>query len=110
MSASACEGDVGPDLEVLARTSGQLAAGDEARPNSGVVLHNGSATYGTSTGECIALVNGQVADVQAAAVSLGWTVESTELVISPAGVPVSIDLNGEQVPGTHTTVRLSVGR
>jgi hypothetical protein len=49
MSASACEGDVGRDLEELARTSGQLAAGEATRPNSGVVLQNGSATYGTST-------------------------------------------------------------
>lgn len=110
MSASACEGDVGHDLEELARTSGQLAAGDETRPNSGVVLQNGSATYGTSTGECIALVNAQVADVEAAAVSLGWTVESSELVISPAGVLVSIDFDGDQAPDMHPAVRLSASR
>jgi hypothetical protein len=109
-SASACEGDVGRDLEELARTSGQLAAGEETRPNSGVVLQNGSATYSTSTGECIALVNAQVADVEAAAGSLGWTVESSELVISPAGVPVSIGLDGDHGPVTQAPVRLSASR
>jgi hypothetical protein len=110
MSASACDGDVGRDLGELARTSGQLAAGEETRPNSGVVLQNGSATYGTSTGECIALVNAQVADAEAAAVSLGWTVENSELVISPAGVPVNIGLDDDQPPDTHPTVRLSASR
>jgi hypothetical protein len=109
-SASACAGEVGRDLEELARASGQLAAGDDPRPNSGVVLDNGSATHGTSSGECVALVNARVEDVQAAAVSLGWAVESADLAISHAGVPVSISLDSDQAPGTHPVVRLSGSR